>query len=387
MNMIIQAFNAGESENRNIRPLPASGRRRVIVTTVLLLAGLCLAASLFVAEKAAGKTAKAGRTGGLAPLPEGELAASLHAPFAGGDCGLCHQNQDPKAPGPLLKAVNDICRGCHEDFSHLTERKFRHAAATESCNNCHNPHNARYDKLLVKDVGTLCLSCHTDMKPVTTEARVKHDATIKDKACINCHNSHGTDVEHLLISLPYDLCVTCHGEDKVKDHDGRQLTDFKKLLEENPEHHGPAADKDCSACHNPHGAEYFRLLNQEYPSKFYASYNPETYALCFNCHEESVFEEPRTKTLTLFRDGEVNLHYLHVNKAQRGRTCRACHEVHAAKQAHQVRDGVPYGSKGWILKINYTPTRSGGTCTKTCHDIKGYTNQPADLAAGSQAGR
>ena len=45
------------------------------------------------------------------------------------------------------------------------------------------------------------------------------------------------------------------------------------------------------------------------------------------------------------------LSFLHVNKASRGRTCRACHEVHAAEQAHIVRDGVPYGSKGWVLPI------------------------------------
>jgi hypothetical protein len=61
-----------------------------------------------------------------------------------------------------------------------------------------------------------------------------------------------------------------------------------------------------------------------------------------------------------------------VNKTDRGRTCRACHEVHASKQPRHVRDGVPYGPQGWVLKINYTKTANGGQCTKTCHDTKRY---------------
>lgn len=378
--------DAGEGKIGTGRSRPVLGRRRLILAAVLLPALLCFATSLFAAQKAVGKKPAAASANPLAPLPEG-TASSVHAPFAAGDCSLCHQKEDPKAPGPLLKDVNDICLDCHEDQGRMTEREFSHPAAQESCSNCHNSHNAKHDKLLLKDVGSLCLGCHPNMQEVTFGAKVKHDAAIKDKACVNCHNPHGAAVEHLLISLPFDLCVTCHGKNNVVDHNGRKLTNFIKVLAENPEHHGPVEDKDCSACHNPHGGQYFRLLNKEYPSKFYSAYNPENYALCFECHEESAFEEPKTTTLTLFRDGDVNLHYLHVTKAQQGRTCRFCHEVHAAKQAHQVRDGVPYGSKGWVLKINYTPTDFGGTCTKTCHGTRSYRNRQADRVAGSKDAR
>jgi hypothetical protein len=72
-----------------------------------------------------------------------------------------------------------------------------------------------------------------------------------------------------------------------------------------------------------------------------------------------------------------------VNKADRGRTCRACHEVHAAKQKHQLRDGVPYGSKGWVLKLNYAKTANGGSCEKTCHESRSYTNVVVALSAKS----
>lgn len=358
-----------------------------MVCVLPLILIFCLLATSVAAEKAIRPPVASKHDSPRAPLAAGKDALSLHTPFADGDCSLCHEQAAPKAPGPLLKAANEICLECHDDFAAISTRKFSHGPASESCVICHNPHNARHPKLLVDDISTLCLGCHSDMKSVTTEAEVKHDATVNDKACINCHNSHGADVEHLLVSLPFDLCVTCHGEDGANDHDGRPLTNFKKLLEDNPEHHGPVADKDCSACHNPHGAKYFRLLSWEYPPRFYASYDPKVYALCFACHEAGAFETPQTDTLTLFRDGDRNLHYLHVNKTKRGRTCRACHEVHASRQSHQIRDGVPFGSKGWILKINFTETPSGGTCTKTCHATRSYNNGVTRPAAAPQAGR
>ena len=65
---------------------------------------------------------------------------------------------------------------------------------------------------------------------------------------------------------------------------------------------------------------------------------------------------------------------MHVHKTSRGRTCRACHEVHAASQVHLIRDGVPYGSRGWVLKLNYTRTPTGGFCARTCHKKLSYDN-------------
>jgi predicted CXXCH cytochrome family protein len=216
---------------------------------------------------------------------------------------------------------------------------------------------------------------------LVSTAKVKHDALTMNANCANCHNPHGSKVEHLLTALPYDLCINCHGKDGVKDQDGKLLTNMKKLLAENPEAHGPVGAKDCSACHTPHGGDNFRLLTQEYPAQFYSGYDPKLYALCLDCHEDTVIKEAKTTTLTKFRNGDDNLHFVHVNKAERGRTCRACHEVHASKQKHQIRDAVPYGSKGWMLKVNFTQTPTGGSCAKTCHEMRGYTNTVAAVSA------
>lgn len=350
------------------------------------VAGLLLLAITFSA--AAAETAKSDappipkmRKNDVTPMSEALKPVSAHSPFQDGDCSICHQNKDPKDPGPINKQINVLCLDCHDDFAKIMARKSTHKPAQVNCVSCHNPHNSKFPKLLVEDSEALCLSCHTAISNIVTTAKVKHDAVSTGAKCVNCHNPHAANVEHLLTRLPYDLCVNCHGKDGVTDHDGKPLTNMKTLLAQNPHQHGPVTDKDCSACHLTHGGDNFRLLTKEYPAQFYSAYDPKLYALCFDCHEESIVKDPKTTTLTKFRNGDQNLHFVHVNKDERGRTCRACHEVHASQQVHQIRDAVPYGRTGYMLKINFTQEPWGGTCAKTCHVTRSYTNSVAALTA------
>ena len=77
--------------------------------------------------------------------------------------------------------------------------------------------------------------------------------------------------------------------------------------------------------------------------------------------------------LTRFRDGEVNLHRLHVNR-EKGRTCRACHEVHASKNPFHIRDAVPFGGRGWQLEIRFKKAETGGSCAPGCHVERAYAH-------------
>jgi predicted CXXCH cytochrome family protein len=316
----------------------------------------------------------------VAPLPPGEKVKWSHAPYEGGDCGVCHERNDAKNPGPIRhSSVNEQCFECHEDSREVMSRRYKHVPAVEACTDCHNPHNSTERGLLAAEMVSLCLSCHQGIKDQVTKSQVKHDAITQDKKCSNCHNPHAANVEKLLIQLPFDLCVNCHSKDGMTADDGRPMTNYKKWLSENKEWHAPVKAKDCSACHRTHGGDNFRLLVAAYPSSFYAPYETKNYALCYGCHNSKVVSEPETTTLTGFRDGSKNLHYVHVHK-ERGRTCRACHEVHASKQDHHIREGVPYGPKGWMLKINFTKLPTGGSCAKTCHETKAYNNK--SLTAG-----
>jgi predicted CXXCH cytochrome family protein len=352
-------------------------RLRILVAAAFLaLAGTSAAAPAPAPAPAPAKGAKARSAPAApprqAPLPANEKAAWTHAPYAAGDCSICHERNDAKNPGKLQKQGNDLCFMCHDEFQPIMGRKHPHAPAKAACVSCHNAHDARQSKLLHAESSALCLGCHGDVKAVAEGSKVRHDALTQGKKCLNCHNPHASNVEKLLTQLPYDLCVSCHSVDGLKDESGRALTNFKKWLEENKEVHAPVAAKDCSSCHVPHGSGHFRLLVADYPAEFYAPYDPKNYELCFACHNSEVAKNAETTTLTGFRDGARNLHFVHVNKSDRGRTCRACHEVHASKQPHQIRDGVPYGSKGWMLKVGFTPRENGGSCSRTCHDTKDY---------------
>lgn len=314
---------------------------------------------------------------GNAPLTDPASIAWAHAPFEMGECSICHESSDPAAPGPLVAPVNDLCFSCHEMFQEmLTGFSNVHPPVEDSCVDCHSPHNSTREKLLNLDTADLCGSCHDDILDTAIHSPVKHDSVTQGRACLNCHDPHASNVEMMLTSLPYDLCVDCHGQDGMTDDAGKPMTNIKSLIQGSFMQHGPVENGDCSACHKTHGGQNFRMLINEYPEKFYAPYATENYELCFTCHEIDAFLTEETTSLTGFRDGERNLHFVHVNKEKRGRTCRACHEVHASPQEHMIRDSVPYGSSGWQLKINFTKTESGGSCAKTCHPTKSYDNRP-----------
>lgn len=291
------------------------------------------------------------------------------------DCSSCHKNKDPKNPGPLANPnITASCIECHDDFKKIVTLKYKHKPMEVDCTLCHNPHDSTNVKLLVNEPETLCLTCHDPIENVSLTCKVKHGALALQKKCLNCHNPHATENEHLLVKPAFELCMDCHGKDGLTNHVGKPLPNMRTLLANNPEQHGPVASKDCTACHLPHGSDNNCVLNDRYPATFYSNYDPKLYALCFQCHEESAFSTPTTTTATQFRNGEKNLHYVHVNKVERGRSCRACHEIHAATHKHQIRDAVPYGKNGWLLKLNFTQTQTGGSCTATCHSTRSYTN-------------
>ncbi len=376
MRSILPAF-VGVS--RALRDATRSGTWVGRVGCFVFLAGMLLVS---VAVKAGAADIPRVAAWDLKPLPVTARPLVNHPPFETGDCSLCHASADPANPGPVLKAGNALCFGCHEDYPAVLGRKFGHAPASERCVNCHNPHNSTERRLLHLPVKELCFSCHKDIHELAENSAVKHGALSEESKCLACHNPHGANVEHLLKQMPRDLCLRCHNRDNITDAAGHKLTNMSQLFEQNPLQHGALQFGDCSACHNPHGFENFRLLNEEYPADFYSQYDAKLYALCFECHESSAFTEPETTVLTQFRDGPRNLHFLHVNKEDLGRTCRACHEVHASQLPHLIRSSVPYGDSGWMLKVNYKNTPTGGSCIKTCHGEQAYNNSVGGPGVG-----
>lgn len=299
----------------------------------------------------------------------------VHGPVAVGGCSVCHNPHTSDFPKLLKATGNDVCYACHTDKVEAFQgKKFIHKPVKESCIKCHDPHAGDYEFNFAKSgLEGLCFECHADKKEYLEKITVKHGGLETEKRCIVCHDPHVSNYVKQLVAQPVDLCNSCHDREYVKGN--YKVINTKELLENNKIHHGPIKEKDCSACHNTHGSKNFRMLRAYFPQVFYSGYNVENYAVCFMCHENTLAQDPETDKLTGFRNGKQNLHFVHVNKKIKGRTCRACHDAHATNNPRHVRDAVPFGA--WALPVGFKKTENGGTCLPGCHQLFEYNrNKP-----------
>jgi len=293
-----------------------------------------------------------------------------HGPAAEGDCTVCHSPHSSDNTKLLLLQGNALCFECHTDIKDsFAQAKYVHKPASELCIKCHSPHSNDSKYMLPKDVPDLCYSCHKDVETHIAKVTVKHGAMGIDNKCLNCHSPHEAQYPKQLKDEPMTLCLSCHDK-PVTATDGSTLINMKDWLAQNKDWHGPIRERDCSGCHDPHGSDNFRILKKYYPKEFYASFSQYQYDLCFSCHQPTLVLDAKTTTLTGFRDGDRNLHYLHVNRTK-GRTCRACHETHASQEPKHIREAVPFGK--WTLPIHFEKTSDGGRCAPGCHSPKQYS--------------
>lgn len=294
----------------------------------------------------------------------------VHGPAAVGGCIACHEPHVSDYEKNLRAKGSKLCYMCHTDKAEsIHQAAFVHKPVSKACTGCHNPHSAAKEYMLESESPELCLGCHKDKKEQLSKVSVKHGALETDKSCLNCHDAHMSQIAKNLKMEPIDLCLSCHDREYMREK-GNSVSNIKKWLAENRNHHGPINQKDCSGCHDPHGSNSFRILRNYYPKTFYKPFAVENYNLCFGCHEKTITLNPETSNLTNFRNGSLNLHFLHVNKAVKGRTCRACHETHASNFPKHIRESVPFGA--WDLPVNYKKTETGGSCLPGCHKIKKY---------------
>lgn len=303
-----------------------------------------------------------------------EELESLHGPVAAEACTACHNPHASDHATLLVTEGNGLCATCHEAIlERIAGSSQVHPPVLEDCLTCHSPHGGSNRYNLTNAPPDLCLDCHEDLADTIDDAEVKHDAVTTGRACLNCHNPHVATHSTLLREETKALCLSCH--DKPLESDGGRTRNMAQHLAENPDHHGPIRDDDCTACHVPHGSAHFRLLVEAYPPEFYTSFEEEKYQLCFECHEIDLVLEPETDELTGFRNGTRNLHYLHVNRKEKGRTCRACHDVHGSQRAKHITESVPFGA--WKIPINYQPSDAGGSCQPGCHKRYQYNRDRA----------
>lgn len=281
----------------------------------------------------------------------------VHGPIAAGDCNVCHNPHASANEAQLISPKEELCLNCHKDKTETMNKRHIHSPVADDCVNCHNPHAEKEEFLLEKPGENLCYECHDN---IATYAGAKYQhIPVEDGDCQACHDVHSSDNPSLFLQPQEDLCFSCH-------------TEMGEFVSAQTHKHGPAKEGDCNACHDPHGSEYFGILRDNFPTEFYMPYETDNYAICFQCHNKDLALDEKTTTLTGFRDGDVNMHFLHVNKDVKGRSCKACHQVHASSQSKHIRKSVPFGKINWELPIIFTKLENGGSCVVGCHSPKGY---------------
>jgi predicted CXXCH cytochrome family protein len=283
-----------------------------------------------------------------------------HKPVAEGKCLSCHRAHESKAKNLLDTSGSKLClQQCHEKMRPVmvAGKEQKAHLASEDCTKCHRSHDSNIPSLLTRSPVELCMDgCHKEIKQNMESSEFKHEAMTKGMACVECHRAHDNKYGRLLRKPATDLCYTCH--DKLQSQ--IEAAKFK---------HRPVADNMCLPCHLPHGSKYSKLLVDDYPSATLAAFDPAKYALCFTCHREGIVGERYVDNQTNFRNGRLNLHFLHVNRENGGFTCRACHDAHAGSQPVQIREKAPWGV--WEIPIQFTKSKTGGSCLTGCH--KEYT--------------
>ncbi|MBL4939035.1 MAG: cytochrome c3 family protein [Lutibacter sp.] len=294
--------------------------------------------------------------------------SKLHGPVAV-DCFSCHTSNGEKHPKEnieaftLIKQGSDLCYSCHkETHTSITSNKYVHTVIKKKkdCLGCHEVHGSNDSKFVKAKSPDLCLTCHTKLKKTIEKSTLVHSQVTKEGGCIECHSPHSSPVKKLLVSKGRALCLTCH--DKTITSNDREISNIGKLLDESKVTHR-ALRKRCTSCHNPHASNNKNFLKYNFPTSNYATPEVDNYELCFNCHDSDILTQ-ETTNMTEFRDGDKNLHFVHLN-LEKGRSCINCHNVHASSGEHLIPETVKFGN--WDMPLRYISFENGGSCASGCH--------------------
>lgn len=294
----------------------------------------------------------------------------VHGPVAEGACTACHDPHDAAMKGLLKGEVKELCLKCHEDFAKGMKQAARvHGPVKNTpCTSCHDPHSSVNPSLLKEKMPDLCIGCHKEIGNKIKGAKLMHQPLTDAKGCGNCHSTHFSAAKGLMAGDQKSICLGCHG---AKSPGTPPLRDVAKELSSGKKPHGPIREGKCDGCHDPHASEYRRLLLGSYPASFYASYREGSYDLCLRCHDKNMLRYADTTIYTKFRNGDRNLHFVHVTDRIKGRSCLACHESHGADGEKLMdRSGAHFGQ--WQVKTRLKLTATGGSCAPGCHWTYSY---------------
>lgn len=304
----------------------------------------------------------------------------VHGPVNIGACDVCHvaagKEEDHKFQ--LLRPREKLCNFCHHP---PPPQKSVHKAFSDSdCSACHNPHGGSTRTLLISESEKgPCVGCHEPdsgkpgvlIKEGISKSFKSMHQSLKSGKCLQCHRAHQSELDGLLTSPEGQNCFSCHDRE-LSLPSKRIIKNVSAEVIGSKFKHSPIDKGECMVCHTSHSSSNPRLLSHAYSLLPYESFSESVYELCLHCHDRRLVTEENT-TITGFRDGSRNLHYVHVNR-KKGRTCGICHNVHASDIPALMRQHIPFGQGGWRLPIGFQKKPGGGTCNSGCHKKLDYDN-------------
>lgn len=293
-------------------------------------------------------------------------------------CITCHDG----IGGPSILPVVDQRYG-HRINRLVDERRRPEDRAWGSrfvtCTDCHNPHAAAKDlfKLVptLANQGPLIPPALREVPGVTLSGAPIERAFYYYEVCFRCHSDRPVLVANRIIRQQDDFgnirrqfLPTAASAHPVV-FPSRATDEVPSLL--------PALRTrrmiSCQECHNnpngisaggmevdgPHTSRYEHLLVARYDTRDFTIESPQSYALCYRCHDRT----------SILNDESFPLHRNHI---VRGRApCSACHAAHgvtgsAAQHSHLINfDLAIVGGQRFYQDTG----RFRGTCTLACHGV------------------
>ncbi|MBU2602642.1 MAG: cytochrome c3 family protein [Actinobacteria bacterium] len=238
-------------------------------------------------------------------------------------------------PASGTDTVED-CLSCHPDRH---QNGSAHAPEKVPCLRCHTQHPAPNadgtisgeGPFLIATQRELCVICHGSVGAAYDDQH--QHPPFQNGECTACHDPHGTDFPKLLVRSAKHLCVTCHFVADSAQHE---------------QVHAPFGDLDCIACHSPHASDYTGMTKAAQPD------------LCLDCHTEI--------------DEELTKRYLH---SPAGEECTTCHLPHFSDDTPLLQAKPPalcyrcHTSVQALFKLDSRhPVPGEFNCT-SCHFVHG----------------
>jgi predicted CXXCH cytochrome family protein len=299
-------------------------------------------------------------------IPKNNL---IHGAVSDGECAGCHNpHQADNKDFIATTRLDRLCKKCHKSIRKELKKEHIHDPfKKKKCFDCHNAHSSKEAHLSDFKTIDLCYSCHDEVHKQVDTAKFVHGAISEPESCLNCHSSHSSSQEKIVKLENVEMCLSCH--DKIIDSDSSFIESIGPHLVEGNNVHKAISEEGCSTCHNPHVSEENSLLSEPFAPGTYVNALEDNFPLCFRCHDEKLMTEKTTNTATNFRDGEVNLHFVHIN-GEKGRNCNVCHDVHGAVNEYMIKENTAFGN--WMMPIQFKLFDNGGSCLTGCHDESKY---------------